>query len=191
MVAQNEINHPPEMTFEQFFDQYYKRLAAYCRAVSPGEDPDDLVEEAFIALWKHWGQLESHAEFVLFTWTKKAIAFGAKAAYRKRAKGPALVSLEEQIDEGRPIVMEDAAPSVEDSVVEDETYRQYLAEINKRLSPTDQRLFECVILSELSIKETAQALSKSEKAVSVAVTRLRARLRDKVLPEVLPRYTLR
>lgn len=191
MEVQNENNHPLEMTFEQFFDQYYKRFVEYCRAVSPGEDPDDLVEEAFVALWKHWAQLDSHAEFVLFTWTKKAIAFGTKAAYRKRAKGPALVSLEEKIDGGDSLAMQDAAPSVEDSVVENETYRQYLAEINKRLSPTDQRLFECVILNELSIKETAQALSKSEKAVSVAVTRLRARLRDKILPDVLPKHTLR
>lgn len=184
MKVKNENMHPPEMTFEQFFDRYYHRLAAYCRTISPGEDPDDIVEEAFIALWKHWEQLDSHAEFVLFTWAKKAVALGAKAACRKQAKQPASVPLDEQ-----PI--EDPAPSVEETVVEDEIYRQYLAEINKRLSPTDRQLFECVMLNKLSVQETARALSKSEKAVTVAVSRLRARLRDKILPEVLPKHTMR
>lgn len=188
MEIENGKKHSAEMVFEQFFDRYYKRFVEYCRAVSPGEDPDDLVEEAFVALWKHWEQLESHAEFVLFTWTKKAIAFGAKAAYRRRAKAP--ISLDGQQEEGTPGEIRDPSPSVEDFVVEEEAYRQYLAEIYKRLSPTDCRLFELVMLEKRSIKEAACALSKSEKAVSVGVTRLRARLRDKILPEVLPKQAL-
>lgn len=177
-----------EIAYEPFFEKYYFRYVNYCNARSSGEDAEDIVMEAFAELWKHWDELDSHAEFVLCSWIKKAIALISKAHYRKRAKDPAFVELDGPTDEGHPRELQDPAPSVEDRVVENETYRQYLAEINKRLSPTDRDLFDCIVLREMSIRETAKVLSKSEKAVSVGVTRLRAKLRDRILPEILPKH---
>lgn len=179
-----------EMTYEQFFEKYYHRLVDYCNIYSPSEDSEDVVMNAFATLWKHWDKLESHAEPVLFVWTKRAIALISKAHYRKRAKEPTFVEFSEQIDESHLQAMPDTTPSMEESVVENETYQQYLAEINKRLSPKERQLFDCIIIKEMSIKETANHLAKTEKAVSVGITRLREKLRCRILPEVLPKTSL-
>ena len=168
-----------EMTIEQFFDKYYFRFIDYCKIRFSGAEIEGLVEDAFLSLWKHWEQLNSHAEFVLFVWTKKAIHLIAKAQYRKRAQEPLLVELDEQADAASGLQRE------EDGIIEQETYRQYIDQINERLSPSDRRLFDCYIIKEMSVRQTAQALSKSEKAVSVGLVRLRVRLRDRILPEIL------
>ena len=186
---ENQTVPTPDMTFEQFFDQYYFRFVDYWKVRTPGDDAEELVQEAFVSLWEHWDRLESHAEFVLFSWTKKALALLSKANFRKRAKEGAPLEFDERIDEAYPQVMREAEPSVEESVVENEAYRQYLAEINKRLSQSDRRLFACMIRS-MSLKETAKALSKSEKAISVGISRLREKLRRKILPEILPKENL-
>lgn len=177
-----------EMTYEQFFSKYYHRFVDYCNIYSPSEDSEDVIMDAFATLWKHWDELESHAEPVLFVWTKKAIALITKAHYRKRSKAPAFVEFSEQIDENYPQAMPDTAPSMEESIVENETYQQYLSEINKRLSPKERQLFDCIIIKEMSIRETANHLSKTEQAVSVGIVRLREKLRCKILPEILPKH---
>lgn len=188
---ENKKSHDtPKISYEQFFEKYYHRFADYCTVRSPGEDAEDIVMDAFTALWRHWDELDSHAEAVLCSWIKKAIALLSKAHYRKRATEPAFVELDKPVDEGYPLELQDTSPPVEDRVVENETYKQYLAEINKRLSPADRELFDCMVMREMSIRETAKALSKSEKAISVGMTRLRTKLRDRILPEILSKQSL-
>lgn len=187
-MEHNKSHDAPEITYEKFFEKYYHRFVDYCTVHSPGEDAEDVVMDAFAALWKRWEELDSHAEFVLCAWVKKAVALLSKAHYRKRAAEPTFVELDKQPDEGHPQELPDTSPPVEESVVEDEVYKQYLAEINKRLSPADRELFDCVVLREMSVREAAKTLSKSEKAVSVGMTRLRAKLRNRVLPEILPNH---
>ena len=174
-----------DMTFEQFFDKYYFWFVDYCKVRFSEGALEGTVEEAFLSLWKHWDQLNSHAEFVLFVWTRNAIQLISKAHYRKRGKEPLLVELDGQTDvngrqsEGEPPLSE------EDRIIERETYRRYIEQIKERLSPADRQLFDCYMIRELSVRQTAAALSKSEKAVSVALVRLRARLRNRILPEIL------
>lgn len=187
----NRRNHDAlEMTYEQFFEKYFHRLVDYCNIHSPSEDSEDIVMDAFATLWKHWNKLESHAEPVLFVWTKRAIALISKAHYRKRSKEPTFVEVSGQIDEIHPQAMPDTALSIEERVIENETYQQYLTEINKRLSPKERQLFDCIIIKEMSIRETAKHLAKTEKAISVGITRLREKLRCRILPEVLPKTSL-
>lgn len=177
-----------EMTYEQFYEKYFFRFVDYCKIHKLTNEPEDIVEDAFAALWEHWDRLESHAEFVLFDWVKKAIALITKAYYRKRAKNPIFVEFNEQIEEGYPQIAKDLEPSLEDDIVENETYQYYLDEIKKHLSTKECQLFDCIILKKMSIRDTAACLSKSEKAVSVSITRLRKKLRSRILPEVIP-YT--
>ncbi len=144
---------------------------------------EDVAEEAFIELWKHWNKLDSHAEFVLFTWVKNAVTLISKSYRRQQAKEPNITEYNESIDDY--FSKKNPAPSMEESIVEEETYQYYLDEINKQLSSNDQQLFHCVIIKKMSIKETADYLAKSEKAVSVVISRLRVKLRRQILPEIL------
>lgn len=175
-----------EMTYEQFYEKYFYFFVDYCKAHSFTDEPEDIVEDAFAELWEHWDSLNSHAEFVLFKWVKEAIALIVKAYYRKRAKYPVFVESNEQIDKNYPQTANDFELSLEDDIIEKETYQYYLNEVRKRLSPKDCQLFDCIMIKKMSIKETAARLSKSEKAVSVGATRLRAKLRSRILPEIIP-----
>lgn len=175
-----------EMTYEQFYKKYFHRFVDYCKVRAFTNEPEDIVEDAFAALWEHWDRLDSHAEFVLFDWVKKAIALIVKAYYRKRANTPVFAEFNEQIDEDYPQIAKGFTLSLEDEIVENETFQYYLDEIKKRLSPKDCELFDCIIIKKMSIKETAARLSKSEKAISVGISRLRKKLRSRILPEVIP-----
>lgn len=180
-----------EMTFEQFFEKYYfSFFVNYCKVHLHVDNYEDLAEEAFIELWKHWDKLDSHAEFVLFVWVKNAVMLMSKSYHRKQAKEPKFIEFNEYVDDLFPHLNLDLNPSMEERFAEDETYQYYLTEINKQLSPNDQQLFRCMIVNKMSIRETAAHLSKSEKAVSVAITRLRVRLRRTILPEILPNTPL-
>ncbi len=180
----SKTKNSSEMSFEQFFEKYYFHFFVnYCKVHLHVDHSEDVAEEAFIELWKHWDKLDSHAEFVLFTWVKKAVTLISKSYRRKQAKEPNFTEFNECVDDRFSQI--NFAPSMEECIVEEETYQNYLNEINKQLSPNDQQLFHCMVIKKMSIKETATHLSKSEKAVSVAITRLRVRLRRQILPEVL------
>lgn len=184
----NKTRISSEMTFENFFEKYYfDFFVNYCKFSLHVDNYEDVAEEAFVELWRHWDELDSHAEFVLFTWTKKAAELLSMSHHRKHAKEPIFVEFNECIDDIPLRMSTDLRYSMEESFVEKETYKYYLAEINKRLSPKEQQLFSCIIINEMSIRETAHILSKSEKAVSVAITRLRVKLRSKILPEIFPK----
>lgn len=184
----NKKRISPEMTFEKFFEKYYfDFFVNYCKVSLHVDNYEDVAEEAFVELWKHWDELDSHAEFVLFTWTKKAAELLSKSHRRKQAKEPIFVEFNECIDDILLRMTTSIRNSMEDSIVENEIHQYYLAEINKRLSPKEQQLFSCIIINKMSIRETAHILSKTEKAVSVAITRLRVKLRNKILPEIIPK----
>lgn len=190
MRKDKKISHAsPDMTFEQFFKKYYYWFLDYCLVRSLVGEPEDIVADAFVALWEHWEELNSHEEFVLIAWVKKAVSFVSMSNYQKRAKRPATVEFDENLDEYYPRATKDLQLSMEDRVVEEDAYQRYLADIRQRLSSKEWQLFDYMILQKLSIRETASKLGKSEKAVSVDITRLRAKLRKQILPKIFPDFS--
>lgn len=179
-----------KMTFEEFYKKYYFRLVEYCTylAYVSSDMSEDIAEEAFLELWRHWDQLESHAEFVLLTWTKKAVVLLCKAQCRKKANEPIYVEFDERIDEEILRDSQNLESLMENQIIENDAYLQYLSEINKRLTSNEQQLFQCLVVREMSVKKAAKYLSKSEISVKVGATRLRAKLRNKILPEILPEF---
>ena len=179
-----------ELTFEEFYEKYYLKLVDYCSFLSslPNSSAEDISEDVFVELWKHWNNLESHAEFVLLSWTKKAAFLLSKAQRRKSANEPVCVEYNEQIVEEHLRGAKEAVSSMEEQITENAAYLHYLSRIEKRLSLKENLLFDCLVVKGMTVKETAILLSVSEATVKVSFTRLRAKLRNKILPDILPSY---
>ena len=71
--------------------------------------------------------------------------------------------------------------SAEDHVIERETYATYLQQIRERLNANERNLFDCVIVGELTVRQTADRLHMKENTVKVSLCRL---------PELLPASAL-
>jgi DNA-directed RNA polymerase specialized sigma24 family protein len=73
-------------------------------------------------------------------------------------------------------------PDIEGEV-EDETYREYIAEIKSRLGERETEIFEMMVENSLSIDETARKLGIGKPATLTAWYRLRKKL-EGILKEI-------
>lgn len=179
-----------ELTFDDFYHRFFAHFVRYCRAsfrVSAA-DAEEIVEDAFVALWKHWGELETHTEIGLHVWISRSIRLLASAFFRKKSHEPELMDFDRLVEEAEKDPERRA--SAEDQVVEQETYATYLKEIRARLSATERNLFDCAIVGQLTVRQTADRLQMKENTVKVSLCRLRKKLRERILPELLPASAL-
>lgn len=186
MSDKGEKNSSEELSFDDFYRKFFAHFVRYCRAafrVSPA-DAEEIVEDAFVALWKHWGDLQTHTEVGLHVWLTRSIRLLATAFFRKKAREPEAMEFDRLVEEAEKDPERRA--SAEDHVVEQETYAAYLKEIRARLNNTERNLFDCVIIGDLTVRQTADRLQMKENTVKVSLCRLRKKLRERILPELLP-----
>ena len=179
-----------ELSFDDFYRRSFQNLLRYCRASArlSAADAEEIVEDAFVALWKHWGELETHTEIGLHVWTTRSIRLLTAAFFRKKAREPEPMDFEQLIEEAERDPERRA--SAEDHVIERETYATYLQQIRERLNANERNLFDCVIVGELTVRQTADRLHMKENTVKVSLCRLRKKLRERILPELLPASAL-
>lgn len=179
-----------ELTFDEFYRQFFAHFIHYCRAafrVSP-VDAEEIVEDAFVELWKHWSSLETHTEIGLQVWLTRSIRLLATAFFRKKSREPEAMDFEQLVEEAEKDP--ERRTTAEDSVIERETYATYLKEIRARLNATERNLFDCVIVGQLTVRQTADRLHMKENTVKVSLCRLRKKLRERILPDLLPASAL-
>lgn len=176
----------PELRFEVFYKLYYNKLLNYC-AISFGIDEfdaEDIVQNAFLALYKSWDAFDTHTEPGLLVWMRKTVKNMAYTYNRKKAKDPVVAEVGEWIscEEEYGAADTDELPSR--FADDEELYRSYIDAVRQKLSPKQKAIFECIIVNKNSVAAAAKILNMNENTVKVALKRLRKRIKDKILPEI-------
>lgn len=151
--------------FEEVYIKYSDKIYRYIYANTA--DPylsEDIVEEAFLRIWKRWRDIKPDFIQALLYKTAKNILIDY---YRKHKNGKK-VSLEEMTERG-------IEPSYDEDLIEKVNKNENIQKINKALKLLPDNLREVIILrfiDDLSAKEAAELLDTTE--VNIRVLQYRA-----------------
>lgn len=157
-----------EMSFEEIYRHDYSLMLRYCTHKIGNNDAEDIVSEAFILLYQKWDGIDSHEEGILRSWLFRAINFKCLEYSRKKQKRELLLDLDSVLQDREYI----------DSEHEYREYLRYLSDILTILTPLEEKVFECIVIKEMTIKETSVHLNKTQVNVRVTWLRIRKRLRE-------------
>lgn len=131
------------------------------------EDPEDLRQEAMIALY---------GAYITYDSTQTGVTFGlyAKVCIRNR-----LVSVLRKSRAHEDFYTPEAAfiESPEDAIIAHEDYERMLCIVDKLLTPYEKSVFE-LYLKNMPYKEIAKRLSTSAKSVDNAICRIKAKIKQ-------------
>ena len=152
------------------FDQLRDRLLRYVISFGlPVQDGEDIVQEVFLALFRHLKQGRSRKN--LRAWTFR-VAHNQALKRRNQER----IGAQQLVDEGVPLadLVPDTYPSPEDQVASNQRRQRVLAVVNA-LQEQDRR---CLILRAegLRYREIAEVLDISLGAVSLSLERSLKRL---------------
>jgi RNA polymerase sigma-70 factor (ECF subfamily) len=152
------------------FDQLRDRLLRYVISFGlPVQDGEDIVQEVFLALFRHLQQGRSRSN--LRAWT-----FRVAHNQALKRRGQERIAPQQFLDEGSPLahLAADANPNPEEQAAGNQRRRRVLAVVSA-LPEQDRR---CLILRAegLRYREIAEVLDISLGAVSLSLERSLARL---------------
>ncbi|HEX9893075.1 MAG TPA: RNA polymerase sigma-70 factor [Gemmatimonadales bacterium] len=160
--------------FEQFFREWYPRLADYAQRLLQNRDAsEDAVQDVFVALWSRRDRLpegDRLAGYLYRSVRNRAL----NQLRRQRTAGKWLAVLDPD-----PAVPPDAETGIEDREL-DQAYRAALAE----LSPRGREVFLLSRDQGLSYPQIADALGISIKTVETLMGRALRALRGRLLPRL-------
>lgn len=160
--------------FARLTDRYAPRAYRWCRALTANEeDIKDIIQEAFIRLYRSLPQLADTARFG--AWFRRLVANAAYDWFRKYRAPYELQSIE--------TVLEQQGESL-DSVIEQRNLRQLVMESLTQLSAVNRITFKLFYERGLKISEIATLLGVSETAVKSRLSRAKAQLRGQLAPLV-------
>jgi RNA polymerase sigma-70 factor (ECF subfamily) len=154
----------------RLFDQLRDRLLRYVVSFRlPVQDGEDIVQEVFLALFRHLQLGRSRQN--LRAWT-----FRVAHNHALKRRSQTRIGLEQAIDEGTPLadLVADTGPSPEDQAASSQRRHRVLAAVDA-LPEQDRR---CLILRAegLRYREIADVLDISLGAVSISLERSLTRL---------------
>ena len=155
--------------FENIYTSIQSRLTAmvrqFSKAASMAMDEDDIVQEAFIALWQlsEKGYPIRSAEALLVRITKNICA----GQYRKQKSRPR-VPLKDTIPEEEPV----------SSSIETEDAVKIKQMLYNTLTKTEREYMALKTEEDMSLDEIAEATGKGKPAVKTALSKARKKLMD-------------
>lgn len=156
---------------EHFFRQFQRdrmRLIAYIRAITGNWDQaEDVFQEVSLVLLDKVDELEEEGDFQ--AWCRRV---ARNIACRERSKSKRLKAINDDVVLD---LIDNAFAESEEAGARD-VERERLRVCMKKLSPQNMDLVSMRYLSELSLKQLAQRLNRSEGAVQVALSRVRKAL---------------
>ena len=173
-----------KITFDEFYKRYYSDMMSYCcsQYKIDHHSAEEIVDDSFLLLCKQWDDFETHTEMGLLAWTRRTLRNLSNSFLRK--KKPVIISLEHWVDLD-DLQYDSTVEYIIQKEGDEKLYNEYLDAIKTRLTKKEWRLFECVIISRNSIKNTAEILQMNENTVKTSLKRLRTKLRVNVLPKIL------
>jgi RNA polymerase sigma-70 factor, ECF subfamily len=153
---------------EHFFREFQRdrtRLIAYIRAITGNWDlAEDIFQEVSLVLLDKVDELEAEGDFQ--AWCRRV---ARNISCRERSKSKRLKAVRD--DAVLDLIDNAFAESEHDQQLD--FRREQLRVCMQKLSPQNVELISMRYLSELSLKELAVKLNRSEGAVQVALSRLR------------------
>ena len=174
-----------EVSFEEFYRKHFSQMVGYCHVAANLDqaDSEDIVQNAFVELYKHWNQLKTHTEPGLLVWIRNAVQLQTKAFFHKQSKAPITIELYDWID----LESSESTESyrMEDLIAENDLYRTYMDQIPSYLSEKQRRIFECVMINQTDMKTAAKILNVKENTLKTSLRRLKHKIRTEILPLIL------
>ena len=169
-----------DSAFSELVTHYDRRVFRMAKQITQNDDDaEDVLQETFLKAYTHLDNFQGNSKF--YTWLVRIAVNEALMKLRKR-RSDRTVPLDEPIDTGedemvREIAVWDENP--EDLYSQDEM-GTLLNEAIQSLKPAYRTVFILRDIEELSIEETAEALSLSISAVKSRLLRARLQLREKL-----------
>ena len=157
-----------ELTFEEAYIKNYDMLIRICQNKVSTADAEDIVSETFLLLFKKWDSFDNHSEKVLTAWLCNTIRFKCLEHNRKAYRNST-----EELTEIFP-----DADSL--GMKEDLLYRDYISEVQRRLSPAELAAFNCIVVEHMSLKEAAEYLEISQITLRVRWSRTREHIKKTI-----------
>lgn len=161
-----------QVSFEVLFDQLYQRLCAYCaRYIHDPSDAEDLVQDAFVALWHQRNQFEHINAIKSFLYTT--------------VRNKCLNSLKHQSvirEHESRLIYELEHATLEHHIIEEEYYGRLHAEIRK-LPESSQKIM-VLVLQGMKNREIAKELNISENTIKTQKKIAYAKLRANLSPSI-------
>lgn len=151
-----ELKRGSKEAFDRIYKLYAGRLLAYCvHYTKSREDAEEIVQDAFVALWNSRETIrqEETLHSLLFTISKHRVI----NAYRSTLNSPVY---EDYVD-----YQNELSAGEDCDWVEYEQYVKIVKDAIRRLPSTQQRVITLSRFSQLSNKEIAERLSLSEQTV--------------------------
>lgn len=167
-----------EDDFQLFHSLYADRLLRYLIVVERGDEQAarDALQETMIRVARHARPFDDERAF--WAWLTKIARSAAIDAGRRESRFRSFLHrLHEHV--ARPA----HAPRRAEERGE-ETLLEHLLRCLPRLDPADRQMLEAKYLQRASVRQLAETLATSEKAVESRLTRARVRLRTLILQSI-------
>ena len=179
-----------EIKFEDFYYKYFSKLFEWCVMTFAIEDhsAEDIVQNAFIALYQSCDSLETHTEPGLLVWMRKTIKYMVYSFNRQNARDPKIVDLDSWMAVENEQQYNDTADILDDAADDEGLYLEYLNTVRDELTPKQRAIFDCIIIEKNNVATAALILHMKENTVKVALKRLRRHIRKNILPKLKKVY---
>jgi RNA polymerase sigma-70 factor (ECF subfamily) len=161
----------PGKAIEILYDKYYSKLLRIAKFLSRDEKvAEDIVQETYVHVWENHKKLGQYHEQPIYTYMIKVVKNKAIGHFRDTIR-----LSKHQIEYLNGTVL-DAAPSIEARIIRIEINE----EIRQLIATFPRREKECLLLKmdkELSVKQIAEILNVTDKAVERSLTSAKKRLR--------------
>jgi RNA polymerase sigma-70 factor (ECF subfamily) len=151
--------------FEAVYQAYAPMVRRTVWSLGRAEDLDDIVQEVFVRLWRHWGQFDGRSERK--TWIYRVTINTARSHWRSRGRLKAAL---QRFWTALPRAQA-AAPAQEAWDLD-----RGLAAALARLDPRQREALTLVHLEGLSVAEAGQAMGVPEGTVKSRLFHARARM---------------
>jgi len=159
---------PPDTaeTFVMLLARHERQIATYVMTLVPNTaDADDIIQEAKVVMWRHFGDFTLGTNFV--AWARK-VAFHQVLSHRKRRKRDPM-----QLSDEFLAAVADETDRAADRL--DERQRQ-LTECVEKLLPEHRKILQLRYDEELPIEALSARVNRTVAAVYRVLSRIRAHL---------------
>lgn len=171
MILVGDRMDEKDKDFEQFYKSTYMIMLYYCKAMGQkDEDADEIVDEAFVRIWRAWDRCAELDVESRRKWLYNAIKYIIFERYKKC--GPLVEDIDDYID-----TLEDEVGDRLRASFENSKFDIYIDRLSGILTPIEYKLFKSVVVDELTYRESANKLGISMDYAYVLMTRIRRKVK--------------
>lgn len=160
-VWPGRASRPETHAFAEAVRPHLPAMVRLAVRLAPTDGSDDVVQEALMRAWRHWGRFDSNRGS-LSAWLLAIVANEARRAVARHRGPTALAPIR------GPASLEDRAD---------------LAAAVRRLPPRQRLAIDCFYFAGISVAETAVVMGCTEGTVKSTLADARARLRRELQEE--------